>query len=81
MFEITKIRIRRLSKLAVYGLALYGGICLFKGCSAEGAMINQEAKMYQTYQTLEQKEGNSALEGMLEKSTIAREESNWLYNL
>lgn len=81
MFEITKIRIRRLSKLAVYGLAAYGVICLFKGCSAEGAEIVPEAKMYQTYQTLEQKEGDSALEGMLEKSTIAREESNWLYNL
>ena len=40
MFEITKIRARRIKKLVIYGLAIYGAVCLFKSCTAEGAEIN-----------------------------------------
>jgi len=35
MFEISKIRLRRLKTLTVYGLAIYGAFSLIKGCENE----------------------------------------------
>lgn len=35
MFEITKIRIKRLKNLVVYSLAIYGALTLLKGCENE----------------------------------------------
>lgn len=47
MFEITKIRARRINRFVVYSLAIYGAICLFRGCDAEAMQI--DSNRYQTY--------------------------------
>ena len=69
MFEITKIRARRLKKLAIYGLAIYGVISLVRGCENEtfGYQINQKPASRVEYSSSRQDiQSESVLETKLE---------------
>ena len=46
MFEISKIRMRRLKNLIVYGLAVYGAITLLRGCGNEAQSYEIQDRPY-----------------------------------